>query len=156
MHEQTWHATFQVGRLSTGHNPQFIFVPWRVYNYHITEISDIRQHCPMSDHSMVETTKNRVLNPNHIWTIIIKRINAIWFWKLFASCNGTIGGGRQTPVVTFAAKLFFSRVSCPINKSLFLVQVDLHIQEFTLDKSPGKFKKDSECQNQNMWTPDCK
>ncbi len=34
--------------------------------------------------------------------------------------------------------------------------MDLHILELTLDKSPRNFKKDSECQNQNMWIAKCK
>ena len=42
---------------------KFICVTWRVYNNLIIEIpvSDARQHCPMSDHAMLEIMKYRVL-----------------------------------------------------------------------------------------------
>ena len=79
----------------------------------------------MSDHAMLETMKNRVvliryrprnvpvfdLHLNHnnrkTLTLALKFDNAIWYWKVFVSCNGTKGSCRQTPVHTFAVKKVF-------------------------------------------------
>ena len=90
-------------------------------------------------------------------TLASKILNGIYFGNCSLVVTENLEVANKHQSALSLRKEGFAVVLRIINKSLcYLIQVDLHIQEFRLVKSPGNFKKDSECQNQNMWTTNCK